>query len=81
MFQPSNRHESVTCGAKTGSSLTDKKRRQSQRLGILTQVSLSYISKQSDFTGDLSVAMIWLEALAESDPDYVEMVDDAFVPH
>ena len=57
------------------------RRRQSQRLGILTQVNLSFISKYSDFIGDLSVAMIWLEALAESDPDYVEMVDDAFVPH
>ena len=57
------------------------RRRQSQRLGILTQVNLSFISKYSDFIGDLSVAMIWLKALAESDPDYVEMVDDAFVPH
>ena len=25
--------------------------------------------------------LLWLEALAESDPDYVEMLGDAFVPH
>ena len=47
----------------------------------VTNLSLITLTLIESYFDDSQMGYVWLNALAESDPDYVEMMNDVFDPH